>query len=147
MFASMTNFASPNNRGKATHKSKGITSGVGICTYFAFLFRSNEIAPKKKKLTDEQIAIAIEKEFPNRPTAFSFRGPNKNKTINEYRLKYNRGCFTYNQIPELYSYRYDSMGNRVDGRTGRKILPTIQELGLQSAHRYWREYGCNKDRQ
>ncbi len=103
--------------------------------------RANELAPKKKKLTDEQLAIAIEEEYPHRPTAFCFRGPTKTRTINEYRLRYNQGKFTGGKVPSLYSYRYDSLGNRVDGRTGKKILPTIQELGLQSAHNYNRKRG------
>lgn len=131
----MTKFAYTN---KARHKSQGLTSGVGICTYFAFLFKFNETLPKKRKLTDEQIALAVEKEFPGRPSAQCFRGPTKRRTINEYRLKYNAGKFTYNKMPEFYSYRYNSSGDRVDGRTGKKVLPVIQELGLQSSHRYHR---------
>ncbi len=132
-------FVQPNiHLGKAKHKSRGITSGVGICTYFAFLFRSNEIAPLKRKLTDDQIASMVEKEFPHRPSAFVFRGPNKKRTINEYRLRYNRGLFTNSKVPADYSFRYDSAGIRVDGRTGKKPLPTIQILGLQSSHRYYR---------
>ncbi len=139
-------FAYPNkpSQRKIKHKSRGITSGVGICTYFAFLFASNE-KPGTKKLTDDEIAILVERQFPGRKTAQVFRGPNKKRTINEYRHRYNLGLFTMGKIPALYSYRYDSMGNRVDGRTGKKILPTIQELGLQSAHRYWRESGVPKE--
>lgn len=120
------------------HKSRGITSGVGICTYFAFLFRSNERVGSKK-LTDEQIAILVERQFPGRKTAQVFRGPNKKRTINEYRHRYNLGLFTGGKMPALHSYRYNSDGLRVDGRTGKKVLPIIQELGLQSAHKYWRE--------
>jgi hypothetical protein len=127
---------------RTRHKSKGITSGVGICTYFAFLFRYNETS--KKKLTDEEIAILVEREYPDRHSAKAFRGNTKKRTINEYRHRYNAGLFTTGKIPALFSYRYDSLGNRVDGRTGKKILPTIQELGLQSAHRYWRDRESNK---
>jgi hypothetical protein len=138
-------FRSPNiPLRKARHKSRGKTSGVGICTYFAFLFRANELAFKSRKLTDDQIAIMVEKEFPDRPSALVFRGPSKKRTINEYRIRYNTGRFTYGKTPELYSYRYNSVGDRVDGRTGKKVLPTIQELGLQSAHRYWRVKDADK---
>lgn len=121
------------------HKSRGRSyTNIGICTYFAMLFRMNELAPKKRKMTDDQIAAEIEKEYPNRPSAFCFRGPNKRRTINEYRLKYNSGRFTNGTSPANPSYRYDSMGNRVDGRTGKKVLPAIQVLGLKSSHRYHR---------
>lgn len=130
------------HRPRICHKSRGKSyANIGICTYFAILFRANEVASKKRKMTDDQIAEAIEKEYPDRPSAFYFRGPNKKRTINEYRHRYNKGFFTGGQVPHLYSYRYDSTGNRVDGRTGKKILPTIQELGLQSAHNYWRKNG------
>ena len=140
----MVMFLPPNNNGRRRHKSRGLTSGVGICTYFAFLFRSNETAPKNKKLTDDQIASLVEKEFSHRPSAFYFRGPNKRRTINEYRIKYNSGAFTDGKMPATHSYRYDSLGNRVNGRTG-KPLPTIQELGLQSAHKYWSNDAIRKD--
>lgn len=130
---------------RIVHKSKGKSyTNIGICTYFAMLFRMNELAPKKRKMTDDQIAAEIEKEYPNRPSAQCFRGPNKKRTINEYRLRYNSGRFTHGTPPTIYSYRYDSMGNRVDGRTGKYPLPAIQVLGLQSSHRYHR--GLNETR-
>jgi hypothetical protein len=124
---------------RRVHKSICVTTGVGICTYFANLFQANELSPKVKKLTDEQIAILVEKEFPNRPTAKVYRGQSKRRTINEYRQRYHNGKFTGGDIPSVFSFRYDKDGDEVDGRTGKYKLPAIQVTGLASAQRYWAE--------
>jgi hypothetical protein len=124
---------------KRVHKSRGVNTGLGICSYFVALFQANELAPKRKKLTDDQIAILVEKEFPHRASAKVYRGNNKKRTINEYRHRYHTGKFTNGVIPSIYSFRYDKDGDRVDGRTGKEKLPAIQTQGLASAQRYWSE--------
>jgi hypothetical protein len=123
---------------RTKHKSRGITTGLGICSYFATLFQANELAPKGRKMTDEQIAMKVEHEFPNRPGAFAYRGQTKKRTINEYRHRYNTGKFTGGILPLLFSFRYNSSGEIVDGKTGKEVLPVIQIDGFKSAHRYWR---------
>jgi hypothetical protein len=125
------------SRKRTKHKSKGITTGLGICSYFAAIFRANEGCVTKRKKTDEQIAIMIEREFPHKLGAFAFRGETKKRTINEYRHRYNTGKFTGGIVPSIYSFRYNKTGDRVDGRTGTKVLPTIQQHGLASQQRYW----------
>jgi hypothetical protein len=121
---------------KTIHKSRGVNTGLGVCAYFAMLFRANVKLPKSKKLTDEQIAILVEREFPDRPTAKMYRGQTKTRTINEYRYRYHTGKFTGGNIPSEYSFRYDKNGVEVDGRTG-KELPNIQKHGLASQQRFW----------
>lgn len=123
---------------KTIHKSKGHTTGLGICAFFAYLFKVNEIVPKRKKKTDDQIAAEVEKEFPYRPTAFCFRGKNKTRTISEYRHRYNTGKFTKGVIPSILSFRYDEDGDKVDMRTGKIKLVKFEVECLLSAHRYYR---------
>lgn len=121
-------------------KSYGRTTGVGICTYFSFLFDANELSPRFRKLTDEQIAIKVEAEFPKRASAFLFRGKNKTSTVNEYRNKYNKGLFSPERtMPKRRSFRYDSDGDRVEEKYGKKKLDDIQILERENSHNYWRE--------
>lgn len=88
-------------------------------------------------MTDEKIAILVEREFPHRHTAYSFRGKTKKRTINEYRYRYNTGKFTGGVIPPTYSFRYNRNGCIVDGKTGKKELPDATIMLYQSTHRYW----------
>lgn len=122
------------------HKSKGKTLGLGICGFFAAIFDSNEVVSKRKKLTDEEIMVAVENEFPDRPSAHSFRGENKTRTINEYRLRYNQGKFSpQGKMPERRSFRYNKDGERVDGRKGNRLLNQLEIDGFISSHKYWRD--------
>ena len=109
---------------KSIHKSKGNTSGLGITAYFSMLFEINEICPKKRKLTDLEIAIKLAKEFPTRKTAqlVHFVGPNKKHTINSYRYRYNSGKFTRGVLPKRRSFRYNDQGEVVDSKTGKHLL-------------------------
>ena len=105
------------------HKSHGVTTGLGICSFFAMLFRLNESSPVK--LTDEQIALRVKEEYPDRPTADRYLGKNKIRTINEYRCRYNTGMFTKGLSPRKQSHRYNEQGNKVDGKHGRQSVESI----------------------
>lgn len=147
-----------NAMNRTIHKSKGQSIGIGICTYFAILFQVNEITSKQR--TDEEIAMEVEKEFPNRPTAFCFREPHKTRSVNEYRHRYNTGKFTNGRIPELYSFRYNSNKERVEASKGQRPL-TDEEITTQLAEheakrnsqkeediKYWLKRGvCKKGSQ
>lgn len=117
------------------HKTRGVNTGLGICSFFAYLFEANTIFPKK--LTDEEIALRVSKEFPSRKSAQAFI--EKRRTVNEYRQRYHRGDFTGFNPPPKFSFRYDSTGNIVDGRKGRRVLTNIEILGLQSQQKYWHD--------
>ncbi len=124
----------------AVHKSRGASTGLGICSYISFLFAANELTKDSKKLTDDEIAKYCEREFPNRPSAFKFRGENKTRTINEYRTRYNQGLFAPNKrMPERRSFRYNLEGQIVDGRTGKRLLSKLEIDGFNSSHKYWRD--------
>lgn len=121
-------------RTKIEHKSKGCKSGVGICAFISFLFKGNELSPTHAKMTDNEIARRLEVEFPNRKSAFEFRGPNKKRTINEYRHRYNVGLFSGGIIPSVLSFRYNSNGQKVLGRREEKVLTEEEIDNLYKEH-------------
>lgn len=128
---------------KTIHKSKGKTTGLGICAFFAYLFKVNEVSPKKHKKTDQMIALEVEREFPDRPTAYCFLGDTKTRTINEYRHRYNTGKFTGARLPDVMSFRYDSDGDRVDFRTGKDKLHSFEISCILSAFQYYHKLGSD----
>lgn len=106
------------------HKSKGLTSGVGICTYLADCFDSNALLAVSKKFTDEEIAAKVLKEFPTAKSATNLISEDSKLTINTHRTKYNAGGFTRGIPPVEPSFRYDSQGRIVNGRNGKyPLLP------------------------
>lgn len=104
------------NYKKAAGKSKGATTGLGITIFCSTLFEANELAPKKKKATDEKLIQKIAKEFPGRKISKELL--NGTKTLNDYRNRYNKGKFTRGLPPKKYSFRYGPSGTPVNGRTG-----------------------------
>lgn len=110
-------------------RSQGKRTGLGICRFWALLFVLNEKLDCHKKMTDAEIQRQVIQEYPDRPVARKLQ--RKKITVNQHRTMYNSGRFTpeYNKptdndIEVPYSYRYNSDGRRVDGRTGLRILPT-----------------------
>ena len=100
------------------HKSYGITSGLGITTYFASLFESNELLNPSQRMSDQQIAKKVANEFPDRQSAQDFSSMHPKKTVNSYRYRYNKGQFTRNLPPKVLSIRYNIRGLPVNGKTG-----------------------------
>ena len=119
-------------------KSKGITTGVGICVYFSNLFEANELAPKKKKINDRRIAEKVAEEFPERESAQSFL--TGEKTVNDYRNRYNKGIFTRGVPPKQLSLRYNKNGQAVDVRTGRHNLFPEEIRILRRKHDKFRQH-------
>ncbi len=110
------------------NKSQGEQTGMGIMQFFANLFDANELAPISRKLTDEQILLACQAEFPGRKIWEDFSdGSTKSKryTVNTYRIKYNNGIMTRGVPPVRKSYRYDNRGRKVDPRYG--MTPLLPE--------------------
>ena len=109
--------------GGLVHKSKGKTLGVGICHWFYMVFRAQETLPNKLRRTDAVLAQMVEAEYPERSLGFS--DGSSQKTINDYRQKYNNGKFSPPEkypIDHVFSFRYDEEGRRVDPRHGVRIL-------------------------
>lgn len=116
------------------HKSKGLTTGLGICAFFANLFETNELSKPARRLTDEQIAIAVEREFPTRKSAKFFRDPKHYLTVNAYRNYYNQGKFTQGKIPKYVSFRYAKGGIPVEGRLGFRPLMQDEIITISRQH-------------
>lgn len=135
----------------AANRSQGGRSlNIGICSFFALLFESNESSPKKYKLTNEQIEAEVRKEYPDRKGAF-FDGKRAGRrdtwgriTVNTYRQKYNKGVFTQGIPPERFSFRYDKRGMRVDSRTGKRLLLPEEIESISLKHQELREKAVRK---
>ncbi len=127
------------NTSKVINKSKGITTGMGIISYFTSLFEANEFLTTKWKMTDEAIARKIAKEFPHRKSAQDFLHNKSKKTVNSYRYRYNSGKFTRGIPPTILSFRYDKLGEPVNFKTGTTLL-LQEEVNLhKEKHKRFRE--------
>lgn len=109
--------------------ARGITSGLSIRAYFAFIFEVNEYLPKEHKLTDFQIAKCVVNEYPDRPKMFDIleteagrlsrknkRGRHCRNTVSSYRQLYNKGklvCANKGIRPGPISFKYNSDGERI----------------------------------
>jgi hypothetical protein len=105
------------------HKSRGKTTGLGVCCWFHCLFKAQEIARPDLRKTDDEISRLAAAEFPGRH--FGFLAQPKRFPISEYRHRYNTGKFSPKgefPLDHTYSFRYDEEGCRVDDRTGTKQL-------------------------
>ena len=122
---------------KVSQKAKGKSSGLGICLFIATLLEANELAPKKKKKTDEELAKRIADEYPGKSTAQRF--VNGKRTVNDSRNRYNKGIFTRNIPPKVMSLRYNSKGEAVDGRTGNHRLYQEEIERLREEHNEYRK--------
>lgn len=120
-------------RGKAEHKSRGLTTGLGVTAFLCSLFEANELSPRSKKLTDEQIALELQREFPDRKSVYAYLDDANPLTINSRRGSYNRGELTLNVPPREASFRYNGKGVRVDGRTGRRQLLPEEVKAIEKA--------------
>ena len=95
--------------GKPSGRPLGITTGLPIRMYWILLAQRNEAAPKNKKMTDEQIADALRKEYPGRDSAVF-------DAVQYVRRQFNAGVLTRGMKPKWTCYKYDAEGNRVEGR-------------------------------
>jgi hypothetical protein len=110
-------------KAKKIKKSALSSTGQGICKFMANLFEANELAPANKKKTDDELSAIIQAEYPTHLSAVNLQSGKL--TINSHRVKYNSGGFTNGAIPERMSFRYNSKGQVVNGRTGR--VPLLKE--------------------
>ena len=102
---------------KATLKrAVGRIYGLSVHSTWAKLFEDNERLPRKKKLTDAQIAGTMKKEFPN-----NVNNLYNEKGVKAARYRYNLdGLHKGGEPPATRSKQYDQDGNEVIGRASRK---------------------------
>ena len=108
--------------------ARGITSGLSIQPYLAFLFEVNEYLPGEHKLTDFQIAKCVAEEFPDRKHLWDLvdretghkRRAKKGKrcgfSVATYRQRYNSGKLVYGTEGKRFgpiSFRYNIKGERL----------------------------------
>jgi len=112
----------------------GTTSELGVCLFIARLFQLNEYfgttAPylRKDKMGDPEIQALIEKEFPEAKLTKRLK---ERLTINQLRQHYNSGILTDRISSSApFSFRYNSKGEVVDGRFGRRVLTPEEVDGL-----------------
>lgn len=125
----------PDARRKSQYapRSAGKKYGMGICQFWAYLFELNELLPKKRKMTDEEIKRQVLAEFSGRKALVKLGnlGEKGRVTVNHYRQMYNMGRLTSNTPPKRRSYRFGLHGLRVDPRTG-KDLPKQERKGARA---------------
>ena len=125
------------NRTSARHR--GLRTGMGLLEFLETIFIANENRSKTGKITDEEIARQIIREFPRCRTSTALRqwlrGGKQTSvrtepaTVNRFRNKYNAGRLgtpdpetgEYHP-PVIQSHRYGPDGSIVNPRTGRKIV-------------------------
>lgn len=94
---------------KPSGRPLGVTTGLPIRMYWCLLFQQNEKAPKAKKMTNEQIAAAMKKEYPGRDSAVF-------DSVAYVRRQFNQGILTRGMKPKYESHAYDAEGNVQEGR-------------------------------
>jgi len=118
----------PPSRVDYVPRTKGQTSGLGICMFWSAMFKANGALPKTKKMTDEEIKRKVIGEFPAEnqpPRTQSFLGKlgevgqKGTVTVNAQRIMYNNGKLTSGNVPDKVSVRYNEDGEVVNGRTGK----------------------------
>lgn len=122
------------------HKSRGEESGLGVCTYLAILFETNELLPSRKKLTDRMIETKLKKEFPGKKLLRLKSGLSID--IPKYRSYYNAGRLTGGIRPTLPSFSYNEFGLPLNRITGEVLLP--DEVEARKKHHLWQiKHGNN----
>lgn len=99
--------------------TKGLTTGLPITHYWELLFSVNELLPKARKLTDPEIALMVEKEFPKRRTS---------KHITRQYLKHKRDKYNCGQLtgkkrphPTARSHEYNEKGQAIKSRSRKPL--------------------------
>lgn len=103
-----------NRKGNSPGKLKGETTGHSVREHWTMLFVQNEKAPKSKKMTDEQILKAMQKEFPGR-TSYEFANVRGVQRVRNYFNTIGWEC----AAEEAKSQRYDATGNVMETKRGR----------------------------
>lgn len=112
-----------------TPKSRGVTSGMGVCRFIALLFELNETLPPTKKLTDTAIKKKILAEFPQcteKVRSSIRRLVDGTVGVSYYRSLYNAGRLTAGLKPRVRSKRYAMDGSVLEYHNGRPTNDTIQ---------------------
>tara|TARA_Y100001934_G_scaffold13174_1_gene16096 strand:+ start:213 stop:785 length:573 start_codon:yes stop_codon:yes gene_type:complete len=106
---------------KAWHRTCGKKTGVGIMTFWAFIFEGNETLPPEERMTNAEIERQVRAEFPHESTLIRNLDTG-NQSVNYYRHLYNKGRMNDGIPPKKLSFRYNEDGDKVNTRTGRRKL-------------------------
>ena len=113
--------------GHGPGKLIGKTEGRSARAHWVHLLERNAKATKSKRLTDEQILAAMNKEFPGRTSA-QFTNV---AGVAVARAWYNRGGMGY--VPKTPSVAYDSSGEVCPTKRSRKSSKNSQSKEVKSA--------------
>lgn len=109
----------------------GLTSGMRLREYLAYLFDFNDRATVK--LSDVEIGYRLVAEFPNSQVAVKYSEP---KRIWSFRLEYNRGVIARTvEAPLRPSFRYED-GVMVS-RIGKPLNKNAIVKAFQRQHQRW----------
>lgn len=128
----------PDPKPDIPRKTKGKSSGMGVCEFWRWLFELNEGLSQTNKMTDAEILRLLQVEFPDRPSAWQAVKEGR-RPVGHYRCRYNSGALGGRPGPSrIKSYRYDKVERngklvmlRINGTT-RKPLPDNQQQRKQS---------------
>lgn len=119
------NTSDPDRKPASIPKSRGQRMGMGIYSFWATLFATNERLPKFRRMTDTEIKRQVMKEYPNRSSVQ--RLADGRDTVNYYRNLYNAGKLTGGIVPPIPSRRYSNKGLVLNGRSGRPLDPQPED--------------------
>lgn len=103
-------------------KTQGKRTKLGLCRFLYEVFRTNELLPRKEKLTNTKIVAMVLEEFPDQERLHRGLREGGKMSINDYRRRYNSGTLLKGILPPRISYRYNKDGLPVDFRGGLKLL-------------------------
>lgn len=100
-------------RRSESNGGRGKTLGLKVGETWVHLFQQNEKAKRSKKMTDDELATFMKKEFPDRTS--------KNVTaVQSNRTCYNKGVYNDGVAPKVQSHPYDDDGDKILVRRGRR---------------------------
>lgn len=136
LLATSPNKPDPPRRRRRSHGSK---TKKPVGEFLFELFQANEACERRNKKTNAALSEIVIKEFPKRDRlAVALRSKVQKNGINMYRQKYNTGRLVPGRTVTHVSFRYNEDGDRVDYRTGKRILTTAQQREITA--RYSNEY-------
>jgi hypothetical protein len=99
--------------GRFKGRPLGVRHGLPVFLTCCYLLQQNQKAQKKDRLTDDQLAAELKKEFPGRETAWF-------DDVTGWRRAYNEGRFTKGSPVKNKSQMFDSNGDVTEPKRGRR---------------------------
>ena len=125
----------PDKPRRVVHRTIGRRTGLGVCSFMFNLMELNEMLPKNKKMTNEELKRQLFDEFPTHLSQLQRSFDQGNSSVNYYRTLYNEGRLIRSREPKNCAFRYNINGDKVDARSGKKLL------SLKEQNDWRRKYG------